>query len=553
MNAAGMGAPLWQKSAVEVVQMLREGAVKPTELLDCIESRVKETDAQLNALPITFFDRARRDAEDIERRGPPPHPPPGYLYGLPVVVKDLTAVAGEPWVAGSLLYVERVATFDDPCVQALRERGAVIFAKSNTPEFGAGATTFNDVFGWTKNPHAASATPGGSSGGTAAALAAGLTWLGTGTDLGGSLRIPASFCGVVGLRPTPGRVPTDYVALERPVRAAHDATHAPDATARQRLGEACVARLQSVTGPMARSVDDLALMLDALCGPRPEDPISLPAPSTPYSRVVADPSAVLPRGAKLAWTPNLADTCPVDPATAAVCEAAVRRAFAGGGVAVVDACPDGLRGAREAFQVLRAEAFQSLGGLLREPSRSKIKPELVWQIERGMNLTSAELTTARATAQRLRAGFDAFFGSFNEGGDRRGGADAGHAVLLCPTCIVPAFEVGVRWLDRPASDAVGGGGGAERFDNYIEWLMMTSVLSLTNCPAASVPCGVDARGLPVGVQVVGPMGREDLVLAVCKTIETACARDVKPVPVQNLVSSAGLSSGEGWQSSVDMY
>ena len=192
-------------TAVEAVQLLKKGEVTPLEMIDAAMARIEETDGPVNALPTLCADRAREHASRL-MKDPPSDPPPGYLYGLPIAVKDLKDVKGVRSTKGSPIFANHVPERSDYLVETMEKKGAVVLAKSNTPEFGAGANTFNEVFGKTRNPWDTRLTCGGSSGGTAVALATGQLWLGSGSDLGGSLRIPASFCSVVGLRPSPGRV-----------------------------------------------------------------------------------------------------------------------------------------------------------------------------------------------------------------------------------------------------------------------------------------------------------------------------------------------------------
>ncbi len=235
---------LIRASACAVVDKLNAGDVTPLDLLDALESRIAEIDGRVNALPTRCFDRARTHAKTLMQK---PRGERGLLAGLPVPIKDLTDVAGVLTTQGSPIYRDRIPGRSDLLVEHLEANGGVIYAKSNTPEFGAGANTFNEVFGATRNPWDTSRSAAGSSGGAAVAVATGMAWLAHGTDMGGSLRNPASFCGIVGLRPSIGRV-----------------AHTPSATIDRNL---------TVHGPMARNVEDLALFLDAMSGEHPADPL----------------------------------------------------------------------------------------------------------------------------------------------------------------------------------------------------------------------------------------------------------------------------------------
>ncbi|MGA7803957.1 amidase, partial [Bradyrhizobium sp.] len=239
---------LVRETACAIVDKLKQGEVTPLDLLDALEQRIAAVDGKVNALPILCFDRARVHAKALMER---PAGERGLLAGLPVPIKDLTDVGGVLTTQGSPIYKDRIPARSDILVEHLERNGGVIYAKSNTPEFGAGANTFNEVFGATRNPWDTSRSAAGSSGGAAVALATGMAWLAHGSDLGGSLRNPASFCGIVGLRPSVGRV-----------------AHTPRFMVDNSVG---------VQGPMARNVEDLALLLDAMSGEDPGDPLSLPA------------------------------------------------------------------------------------------------------------------------------------------------------------------------------------------------------------------------------------------------------------------------------------
>ena len=244
---------LVRATACAIVDKLNAGEVTPLDLLDVLEQHIAEVDGKVNALPTLCFDRARTRARALMKRKPGER---GLLAGLPVPIKDLIDVEGVLTTQGSPIYRDNVPVRSDLMVEYLEGNGALVYAKSNTPEFGAGANTFNEVFGATRNPWDLSRSAAGSSGGAAAALAGGMAWLAHGSDMGGSLRNPASFCGIVGMRPSIGRV-----------------AHTPIAKIDRNLG---------VQGPMARNVEDLALLLDAMSGEHPADPLSLPRLSTSF-------------------------------------------------------------------------------------------------------------------------------------------------------------------------------------------------------------------------------------------------------------------------------
>src|SRR6266576_4818634 len=270
---------LMRETACAIVDKLNSGEITPLELLDVLEKRIAEVDGKVNALPTLCFDRARTHAKALMKK---PAGERGLLAGMPIPIKDLTNVAGVLTTQGSPIYKDNIPARSDILVEHLESNGGLIYAKSNTPEFGAGANTFNEVFGATRNPWDLSRSAAGSSGGAAVALATGTAWLAHGSDMGGSLRSPASFCGVVGMRPSIGRV-----------------AHTPLYKIDRNLG---------VQGPMARNVEDLALLLDAMSGEHPADPLSLPA--LPKSFLSAARSGKGPK--RVAYSPDLGFT-PVDP------------------------------------------------------------------------------------------------------------------------------------------------------------------------------------------------------------------------------------------------
>ena len=303
-----MSNELTRMTAREAVKNLKSGDITPLDLIDAAAARIKEVDGAVNALPTLCLDRARDRAKALMAAGTSDRGP-NDLAGLPIAVKDLNDVEGVRTTMGSPIFADNISAHSAFMVEQLEANGALVIAKSNTPEFGAGANTFNEVFGRTCNPWGTAKNPGGSSGGSAVALATGQVWLATGSDMGGSLRIPAAHCSVVGLRPTPGRV-------------ASGPSNLPFA-------------ILGVEGPMARNVGDLALMLDAQSGPHALDPMSLPgeAPGT-FQNAVANPTS--PK--RIAYSPDLGFV-PVEAETAAICEAAARR-FTEFGAEVELACPD---------------------------------------------------------------------------------------------------------------------------------------------------------------------------------------------------------------------
>jgi amidase len=468
---------LIRSTACAIVDRLKSGEVTPLDLLDALEKRIAEVDSKTNALPTLCFDRARAHARTLMQK---PAGERGLLAGLPVPIKDLTNVAGVKTTQGSPIYKDTIPKSSDIVVEQLEANGGVVYAKSNTPEFGAGANTFNDVFGATLNPWDLSRSAAGSSGGAAVALATGMAWLAHGSDMGGSLRNPASFCGIVGMRPSIGRV-----------------AHTPAAKIDRNLG---------VHGPMARNVEDLALLLDAMSGEHPADPLSLPL--LPTSFLSAARSGNRPK--RIAYSPDLGIT-PVDPEVVAITRKAAAR-FAEAGVIVEEAHPD-LREAHECFHVLRAFDFAISKAALLRTKRDQLKPEVIWNIEEGLKLSVEQLERAEAQRVAMTARTLEFFKQYD--------------LLLTPATIVAPFPIENRYVAEC---------DGRKFDNYVEWLGIVYAITLVCCPALSLPCGFTASGLPVGLQMVTAPRGEAPLLAGARLLEDilglrgATPIDPKPAP-----------------------
>jgi amidase len=464
-------------TATEAVGRLRRREISPLELIDAAAARIEAVDGKVNALPIRFINTAREAARRLMAQKPPQNPTPGWLAGLPIAAKDYNDVAGQRTTFGSPIFANSVAPANDHTVATLEASGAIFMAKSNVPEF-AGSNTFNPVFGATRNPWNLKMTAGGSSGGAAAALASGTQWLAMGSDLGGSLRIPASYCSIVGLRPSVGRAPRGAGL------PAFDSLW--------------------VEGPMARNVPDLALMLDALSVQHPHDPLSMPAPRVPFTTAVLQ--ARPPR--RVAFTPNLG-LSNVDPEVVAICRTAAYR-FADLGAAVEDATPD-FSNTIDTFQVLRGLLFAALRGELLPAERPRINPSIVWNIEKGLNLTAEEIIRAERERTALYHRVASFFDQFD--------------LLLCPTVAVPPYPV-----EQPYPTRI----GDQQLTSYIDWMFLTFVITLTGCPALSLPCGFTKIGLPVGLQIIGRSHADAAVIAAASLLEQsfgiASRLPIEPVP-----------------------
>lgn len=455
-----MSEELIRTSAVTIIDRLKRGEVTPHDLLDALEKRIAAVDGAVNALPTLCFDRARKHADALMKKPPAER---GLLAGLPVPIKDLVDVAGVRCTQGSPIFADRIPEKSDLLVEHLEAEGGIVYAMSNTPEFGAGANTFNEVFGKTRNPWNTSRSAAGSSGGAAVALATGTAWVAHGSDTGGSLRNPASFNGIVGMRPSIGRV-----------------AHSPRSKIDANLGQ---------QGPMARTVEDLALLFDAMSGEHPADPISLPRPASSF--LAAARSSWRPK--RVAYSPGLGIT-PVDPEIADVTRKAAAR-FAELGAVVEEAHPD-LSETNECFDVLRAYYFFLARGKLLKSHRDVIKPEVIWNIEAGAKITADDLQRAEAQRVALSQRLLAFFSVYD--------------LLLTPATIVGPYPIEQRYITEV---------NGHKFANYYEWMSIASAITVACCPAMSLPCGFTREKLPVGLQIVAPPRGEARILAAGKALE----------------------------------
>ena len=465
--------------AVTLAGMLRRREVSAREVTAACVQRIEDVDGAVNAVVTRTFDAALDQAaraDEALARGAEPGP----LHGLPVAHKDLHDTAGVRTTYGSVLFADHVPDRDALVVQRMAQAGAISLGKTNTPEFGAGSHTVNPVFGATRNPYDLSRTAGGSSGGAAAALAARMISLADGSDLGGSLRNPASFCNVTGLRPSPGRVPSWPVTD--------------------------VADVLGVEGPMGRTVADVALLLSVLSGPDPRVPLALdaPAPHVPPDQIAGLLARDL-RGVKVAWSADLG--LPVEPAVRDVL-APARQVLAGLGCEVIDAAPD-LSGADEVFRTRRAFRFATAFGSLLRRHPGQLGPNVTWNVERGLELSVADLSRATVLHAALAARVSAFFESVE--------------VLACPVAQVVPFDVTLDWVH----DIDG-----QPQHTYLDWMASAYLISVTGLPAISVPAGFTPDGLPVGLQLVGRRRADWPLLQVAHAFEAATGhgRVIPPVP-----------------------
>jgi amidase len=475
------------RSATELAALVRSRELSARELLDAHLDRIERINPTINAIVTIDVDGARRAARAAdaalvagEHIGP--------LHGLPVAHKDTHATAAMRTTWGSPLHASDVPAEDELVVARLVAAGAVRVGKTNVPEFAVGSHTVNSLFGATHNPYRHGLSAGGSSGGAAAALAAGLVAVAEGADMGGSLRNPAAFCNVVGLRPTPGRVPSWPTTMGW-------------------------SQLQ-VQGPMGRTVSDVALQLSVLAEPDRRVPIAL----SDDQGLFAAPLTLGVSGLRVAWAPDLGGAVPVEPVIVEVLERAVR-VFDDLGAGVEFDCPD-LSEADEVFRVLRAWSFLASFGEQVRCSPEQFKETIRWNTERGFALTAADLAAAEMAHTRLYETMVAFFDRYD--------------VLLCPTTQVVPFPVEIEYPTEVA--------GVEQSD-YLGWMRSCTLISPTGCPALSVPGGFTPDGLPVGLQIVGPPRAERLVLEVGHAFEQATRHGWRRPPPEELVRLPSLSAG----------
>jgi amidase len=457
---AGTASELWRLTARQAVDLLRKKKVSPLEMIEASAARIAATDGAVNAMPTLCFERAKSRIAGLDRLD---SSHPGWLGGLPIGVKDLNEVEGVKTTFGSPIYANNISTKTDLGVRNLEARGALVVGKTNTPEFGAGAQTFNEVFGITRNPWDTRMTCAGSSGGAAVALATGQVWLATGSDLGGSLRNPASFCSVVGFRPSPGRVPSGPGLLPLDTFPAN--------------------------GPMGRNVGDVALMLDAYTGVQGGDPQSMESPAVPFQRAVDEPV----RPTRVAWSVDLGQ-CPVDHEVAAICEAAARRIAELG--CTLDAAHPDASGAREAFQTMRAHSMATARAGLLKSHRDLLKPEVIWNIEAGLKLSIDDVRRAIHLQRDLYQRFAAFFEQWD--------------ILVTPASQHPPFPVEKRYVDEI---------NGIKMETYVDWLLIPSIITMTGLPCVSIPCGFNKAGMPIGLQLVGPPRGEAKLLSAAHLVE----------------------------------
>ncbi len=467
---------LCDTGAVELRRMIGAKEISPVELLDSCLRRIERVNPAVNAVTAMCVERAKSEAAAAERAvmsgarlGP--------LHGLPIGIKDLNETGGLRTTWGSPLYADHVPAKDERMVAAVRSAGAIVVGKTNVPEWGAGANTKNPVYGATGNPFDPKRICGGSSGGSAVALATSMLPICTGSDTGGSLRIPAAFCGIVGFRPSPGLV----------------------ASERRPLGWTPI----SVQGPMGRSVEDTLMVLRAQVSDDSRDPLAARVDPAKFSTI--EPIDL--SGLRVAISADLG-FMPLDKRIRATFEERV-----GSFQSAFKSCerrdPD-MAGADEAFAIIRAVNFLAAHRERYEKQRDKLGPNIVANVEQGLKMSLADVARGHAMQTRIYRAFQDFFKEVD--------------ILISPTVSVPAVsfeQICVKEID------------GQELPTYFTWLAPTYALTLTGHPCISIPCGFEPTGTPFALQICGPARSDKFVLDVAHALERHLAHDkrtARPVP-----------------------
>jgi Asp-tRNA(Asn)/Glu-tRNA(Gln) amidotransferase A subunit family amidase len=463
-------------SAVHLSGMIRSKEISPAELIDNCIDRIESCDGKLNAMVTKNYERAKEEAKLAERKVLDGHNL-GLLHGLPVGVKDLELTQGLRTTLGSKLYANYIPEEDQGSVAKIRAEGGILLGKTNTPEFGAGANTRNLVFGATGNPFDTLKTCGGSSGGSAVALATGMVPIATGSDYGGSLRTPASFCGVVGIRPSPGVVPAEA----RPVALLPF----------------------SVLGPMARSVDDAYLLLQAQSGVNRLDPFSNGADADFCKKL--EPADLSNINAMI--TPDLGS---------AVMSKKYRSIFAkraqlfSHNFKSVNYENPNFENGDNCFEILRGVNFVAAHGQRVRNNRKELSPNVLDNVDRGRQYTLEDVAVAHLQQSKISRDWINLLNRID--------------VVICPATATTPF-LHSEWSVNEIDDI--------RMDTYMRWLGITYLPTMALACGVTIPCGLDHASMPFGIQVLGAPGDDSLVIAVAKSIETVLSQNsssVRPIP-----------------------
>lgn len=454
---------LTHNSARELAHLIKTGKVSPVEVLDAHLAAIERINPKLNAIVTLAAEQARTGARAAEA-AVARHDPIGSLHGLPIGIKDVTLTAGIRTTFGSPLFKDHVPTEDAEVVRRLKTAGAIVLAKTNTPEFATGANTVNELFGATRNPWNPELSPAGSSGGSAVAVATGMLPIAQGTDFGCSIRIPAAFCGIVGIRPTPGLTPNYPMPLAWDPGQVH--------------------------GPLARTVEDTAMMLDAMVGFSRLSPISAAPPWS--SALDAVDRATDLKGARIAYVSDIAGIG-VDSEIDAICRKAADGLRATG--ATVESISFDVSDGRDPYQTWRG-AWMVGQQFHRMSMLAQFGPNLKGNIEAGVKITALDIAKAEQTRQQV-------FHRFRELFER-------YEVLMTPAAPVRPYPVALNFPNEI---------NGRTFENYVDWIAPAFLITLVSLPAGSVPAGKTKDGLPVGLQIVAPRFEEPRILTVAKFIQ----------------------------------
>ena len=451
-------------TATELAHLIRNKELSAREVMEAHLTQIERVNPQVNAIVTLLPERALAAAEAADEalaRGEEVGP----LHGLPIAHKDLIDTKGIRTTYGSPIFKDHVPEQDGLIIERLKQAGAISIGKTNMPEFAAGSQTFNRVFGATRNPYDLSKTCGGSSGGAAVALACGMIPLADGTDMGGSLRNPANYCNVVGFRVSPGRVPS-YP---------------------KKMGWSSL----SVEGPMARTVQDAALMLSAIAGPDPRAPIAIREPGSRFAQPLARDFG----GVKIAWSRDFGEV-PVDSRVTSTLDAQ-RDTFKALGCIVEDGEPD-FSDADEVFKTIRAWSFAVKFAPMLDEHRDQLKEAIIWNTEMGLKLSALQIGQAEAKRTALYHRVREFMQTYD--------------FMIFPVSQVPPFDITQEYVTEI---------NGVQIPNYIDWMKSCYYISSLGLPAISVPCGFTEDGLPVGVQIVGRHQDDFGVLQLAHAFEQA--------------------------------
>ena len=473
------GPELCRLQAYEVIDLLRRGEVSPAECLDAAFARIEQVEPAINAMPTTCRERAYEAAETLPRSHAGQ---PGFLAGLPLAIKDLTPVAGVRTTFGTKGFADFVPAASDPLVARLESRGGIVVGKTNTPEMGAGANTFNAVFGATLNPWDTHLNPGGSSGGAAASLATGEVWLSHGSDHGGSLRTPAGYCGIVGLRPSPGRAasagPAGFMT-------------------------------EGAQGPMARSVRDCALFLDSMAGHTSATPLSYPGPT---SGSFEDAVIAASPNIRIGFSPDFNGMAQADAEVLDHLRGVLRQMQANG-ADVEETCPD-LGNLEATYYTLRGMDMAVTFHNMPDGVKAHFKQTLTDNMAYGRAMSIDDVARAQINRTVIYNSMCGFFERFD--------------VLACPVVGCMPHPQTEEWVSEV---------GGVTLTGYMDWLRFAFLATTTGLPAISVPVGPGPRGLPIGIQLIGKPRGEAALLAAAAVFETVSGGP--KTPIDPVITSGG--------------